>query len=112
MAGDELVRRVAVAMLAPALGEHVLVLRLQHREPADFFEVAGKAGFGRQDRQCCRTGHDSALLTLCPRLRRAIVRRRSSSRRRKSWVRWRNPIAGAAYTDGRVEGSVQPVTSA
>ena len=61
MAGDELVRGVAVAMLAPALGQHVFLLRFQHREPADFFEIAGQAGFGRQDRQGRGTGHDSAL---------------------------------------------------
>ena len=47
MAGDEPVRRIAVAMLAPALGEHVLFLRFQHREPPDFLEIAGQAGFGR-----------------------------------------------------------------
>ena len=41
MAGDEPVRRIAVAMLTPALGEHVLLLRLQHREPPDFFQVPG-----------------------------------------------------------------------
>jgi hypothetical protein len=41
MAGDEFVRRITVAMLTPALGEHVLFLRLQHREPADFFQVPG-----------------------------------------------------------------------
>jgi hypothetical protein len=40
MAGDEVVRRVAVVMLTPTLGEHVLLLRLQHREFADFREVA------------------------------------------------------------------------
>ena len=49
MAGDEPVRRVAVAVLAPALGQHVFFLRFQHREPPDFFEIAGKAGFGRED---------------------------------------------------------------
>ena len=41
MAGDELVRGVAVAVLAPALGQHVFLLRFQHREPPDFFEIAG-----------------------------------------------------------------------
>ena len=41
MAGDELVGRIPVAMLAPTLGEHVLFLRFQHREPADFLEIAG-----------------------------------------------------------------------
>ena len=37
MASDELVRRVAVAVLTPALGQHVFFARLQHREPPDFF---------------------------------------------------------------------------
>src|SRR5205823_8098035 len=67
-AGDELMRGVAVAMLAPTLGEHVFLLRLQHREPADLFEIAGEAGFGRQNRQGCGTGHSSALLKVSPRL--------------------------------------------
>jgi hypothetical protein len=40
MRRDELMRSVAVAMLTPALGEHVLLLRLQHWEATDFFEVA------------------------------------------------------------------------
>ena len=44
MAGDEPVRGLVVAMLAPTLGEHVLVLRLQQGEPPDFFEIAGEAG--------------------------------------------------------------------
>jgi hypothetical protein len=33
-------------MLAPAFGEHVFLLRFQHREPADFLKIAGQAGFG------------------------------------------------------------------
>ena len=49
MAGDELVRGGAVAVLAPALGQHEFFLRFQHREPADFLEIAGQAGFGRED---------------------------------------------------------------
>ena len=40
MRGDELVRRFAVAMLAPALGEHEFFLRFQHREPLDFRKIA------------------------------------------------------------------------
>jgi len=43
---DELVRRPVVAVLAPALGEHVLVLRFQHRDPPDFLKIAGEAGVG------------------------------------------------------------------
>ena len=55
MRGDELVRRLAVPMLAPALGEHVFLLRLQHREPLDLLQVAGKPGFTRNDGK--RRGH-------------------------------------------------------
>jgi hypothetical protein len=36
---------VAVAMLTPALGEHVLFLRLQHRKPPDLLEVSRETGF-------------------------------------------------------------------
>src|SRR5215831_4429657 len=43
---DELVRRPVVAVLAPALGEHVLFVRFQHRDPLDFLKIAGEAGFG------------------------------------------------------------------
>jgi hypothetical protein len=50
MAGDESVCGVPVAMLAPALGEHVLLLRFQHREPPDFLQITGQAGFGRDKR--------------------------------------------------------------
>ena len=45
-------RGVAVVVLAPALGEHVFLLRLQHREPLDFGEIAGKAGFAGDDGKC------------------------------------------------------------
>src|SRR5262245_36960356 len=44
---DELVRRPVVAVLAPALGEHVLFVRFQHRDPPDFLKIAGDAGFSR-----------------------------------------------------------------
>src|SRR5262249_48168686 len=46
MAVDELVRRLKVVVLAPALRQQVLVLRFQHRDPPDFLEIAGEAGFG------------------------------------------------------------------
>src|SRR4051812_41692122 len=58
--------RIAVAMLAPALGQHVLFLRLQHREPADFLEIARQAGFGGYQRQGRGTGHGSALSLFAP----------------------------------------------
>src|SRR5882757_3367272 len=66
MAGDELVRRVAVAMLPPALGQHVFILRFQHREPPDLFKIACVAEFGRQNRQSRSAGHSSTLLNLPP----------------------------------------------
>src|SRR5215510_8245017 len=47
MTVDELVRRLVVAVLAPALGQHVLFVRFQHRGPPDFFQITGDAGFGR-----------------------------------------------------------------
>jgi hypothetical protein len=52
MAGDELVRSVAVALLPPMLGQHEFLLRIQHRKPPDFFRIGGKAGFARQIGQC------------------------------------------------------------
>src|SRR5262249_20126714 len=47
MTVDELVHRLMVAVLAPALGQHEFVLRFQHRDPPDFLKIAGDAGFGR-----------------------------------------------------------------
>ena len=47
MTVDQLVRRLVVAVLAPALGQHVLFVRFQHRGPPDFFQITGDAGFGR-----------------------------------------------------------------
>jgi hypothetical protein len=46
MGGDKLVRGIAVAMLAPTLGEHVLLLRLQHGEQSDFFEITCQPAMG------------------------------------------------------------------
>ena len=43
MRGDELVRRLAIPMFPPGLGEHEFLLRLEHREPFDFLQVAGKS---------------------------------------------------------------------
>jgi hypothetical protein len=57
VAGDETVRGVAILVLAITLREHVFFLRFQHRELADFSEVASKAGFRRKDRQSNSTGH-------------------------------------------------------
>jgi hypothetical protein len=44
MAGDELMRRVAVAMLAPALGQHEFVLGLQHWKVLDVFKIVEWGG--------------------------------------------------------------------
>src|SRR6185312_13300165 len=49
MRSHQLVRRLAVPMLAPALGEHVFLLRLQHREPLDLLQVAGESRFARDN---------------------------------------------------------------
>jgi hypothetical protein len=65
MAGHKLVRRLAVTMLAPALGEHVFFARLQHREPADFVEVSSKSLVCGDDGESRNTGHDGALPILC-----------------------------------------------
>ena len=74
MAGDELVRRVAVAMLAPALGQHVFFLRFQHREPPDFFEIAGKAAFGGQMiGKAAARAMIAPSISLPPDIRRAIA---------------------------------------
>ena len=47
MTVGELVRRLVVAVLAPALGQHVFFVRLQHREPPDLPKVTGEAGSSR-----------------------------------------------------------------
>src|SRR6185436_5693513 len=61
MAGDEGVRGFPILVFAPALGEHVFLLRFQHREFADFGEVAREAGFSIENRQRCCTGHLAPL---------------------------------------------------
>jgi hypothetical protein len=43
----QLVCRLVVALLAPALGQHVLLLRLYHREPLDLPKITAEAGFSR-----------------------------------------------------------------
>src|SRR5919204_5046722 len=66
MAGDEFVRRIAVAVLAPALRQHEFVRRFQHGKPPNLLKISGKAGFGRQNWQNCSAGHYSALQSLPP----------------------------------------------
>ena len=43
MAGDELVRRVTVAVLLPPLGQHVFLVRLQHWKLPDVLKIALEA---------------------------------------------------------------------
>ena len=50
MRRHQLVGGLRVLMLLPALGQHVLLVRLQHREPADLLEVAGEAAGAADDR--------------------------------------------------------------
>jgi hypothetical protein len=57
MAGDELMRRIAVVMLPPTLGQHVLLLWLKHREFANFSQVVSKTGFSVENRKRSCTGH-------------------------------------------------------
>jgi hypothetical protein len=67
MAGDEQLRGVAVAVLAPASGQHVLLLGLEHREAPDLREVGGKARSRRRHRQgcgACAHGSSSAPIQL------------------------------------------------
>jgi hypothetical protein len=40
MAGDKVMCRVAIVMLAPTLGEHVFLLRFKHWEFTDLGEVS------------------------------------------------------------------------
>jgi hypothetical protein len=47
MRGDEPMRRLRILMFMPALGKHVLLLRLQHRETPDLIEITGKFTFAR-----------------------------------------------------------------
>src|SRR5262249_22967624 len=47
MAGDELVRRLAVAVPVPTVGQQTLLRRFQQREPADFLKITGQAGPSR-----------------------------------------------------------------
>jgi hypothetical protein len=47
MTVDKLVRRLVVAVLALALGQHVLFVRFQYREPLDLPKITGEAGFSR-----------------------------------------------------------------
>jgi hypothetical protein len=46
MAGDQLLRRTRIFMFLVALGQHVLFIRFQHRELADFLKIAAEATFG------------------------------------------------------------------
>ncbi|MHC2730635.1 hypothetical protein ACVIEO_004144 [Rhizobium leguminosarum] len=59
MAGDELVGGVPVTMLGITLGEHVFLLRLQHRELADFVEVTIETGFTGGDGRQGISGHSA-----------------------------------------------------
>jgi hypothetical protein len=64
MTADELVRRLVVALLAPALGQHVLFVRLHHREPLDFPKITAEAGFSRHVPISNR--HPPMISTHCP----------------------------------------------
>src|SRR5712691_5077451 len=50
MAGDEAMGRFGVLSLLPGLGEHVLFVRLQHRELTDLLEITRKIPLARNGR--------------------------------------------------------------
>src|ERR1700752_3845690 len=60
MRGDEPARRLGIFMLAPALGEHRFLPRLQHREMPDLIEITSKPAFARDHRQ--RSSHSTFSL--------------------------------------------------
>jgi hypothetical protein len=61
MAGDEPIRRLAVALLAPALGQHEFLPSIQHGEPADFLKIPVETGFSCEKRRGRGTGRDIVL---------------------------------------------------
>ena len=65
MAGHELLRRIGVAMLAPTLGQHVLLARLEHGELANLLKIPRQVPFGRDGRQCRGGRHSGRLLSEC-----------------------------------------------
>jgi hypothetical protein len=73
----ELVGGLRVLMLLPALGQHELFLRLQHRELADFLEVARQAVRAGDNRGECfgshRLSQAAFRLGLAPLLRGALL---------------------------------------
>ena len=77
MAGDELMGRIAVVMLAPTLCQHVLLIRLQHGEVADFLEVTVQAVFAGQCGQFLRSHSDPWSLGERTVHRAAVVRQLS-----------------------------------
>src|SRR5262249_30535559 len=98
MAGDEFVRRIAVAMLAPALGQHVLILRFQHRKPPDFLKIASKPGCAGENRKSGSPGHFSPLQEFAPGPPGGRnTHRRSPEPTALSIVAMRKPIAGEHY---------------
>jgi hypothetical protein len=50
---DELMGGFAVSMLAPAFGEHVLLMRFEHGEATNLVEIARKAPFVGEHRKRC-----------------------------------------------------------
>src|SRR3546814_1054016 len=53
MGGHQLVRCLGVAALAPCLGEHVLLVLLQHGELANLLQVAAEIAFRNENRNLC-----------------------------------------------------------
>src|ERR1700755_590257 len=66
MAGDKLMRRVAIVMFTPAFGEHVFLLGFQHWEFANLGEVMRETGFSIENRQGSCTGHIAPSIVQAP----------------------------------------------
>src|ERR1700752_745794 len=65
MAGDELVRGVAVPMLEIPLRQHVFLLRLQHRKTPDFLKIMRQASVSGLEDWYVALGHSGPSWPPC-----------------------------------------------
>src|SRR5580704_6004697 len=104
MAVDEPMRRVAVVMLAPALGQHVFFLRLQHGKSSDCLKIPRETGFSRENRRV--RGHDGTLQVAPVEVRAIALLRfgrctaRSSLDCRVDPLAWSRSAEIAVYSEG------------
>ena len=53
MTGDQAMRGLGILMLAPTAGEHVFLVRFQHRELANILQIAREISLGADHRHGC-----------------------------------------------------------